>query len=157
MRKKILMIDDDRELLKMLRTYFEMKNYEIMTAPDGAEALQKAGENPDIILLDVNMPYLDGLEVCRRIRDKVSCPILFLTARVEEEDRVNGLLSGGAYPYSKFAGRFFGKQNRAFFYARGGGSGGNLQQTGRNEKRRISLFRKYETTGGRSERSCVEL
>ena len=43
MRKKILMIDDDRELLKMLRTYFEMKNYEIMTAPDGAEALQKAG------------------------------------------------------------------------------------------------------------------
>ena len=95
MRKKILMIDDDRELLKMLQTYFEMKNYEIMTAPDGAEALQKAGENPDIILLDVNMPYLDGLEVCRRIRDKVSCPILFLTARVEEEDRVNGLLSGG--------------------------------------------------------------
>lgn len=95
MSKKILMIDDDRELLKMLRTYFEMKNYEIMTAPDGAEALQKAGENPDIILLDVNMPYLDGLEVCRRIRDKVSCPILFLTARVEEEDRVNGLLSGG--------------------------------------------------------------
>lgn len=95
MRKKILMIDDDRELLKMLRTYFEMKNYEVMTALDGAEALQKAGENPDIILLDVNMPYLDGLEVCRRIRDKVSCPILFLTARVEEEDRVNGLLSGG--------------------------------------------------------------
>lgn len=95
MRKKILMIDDDRELLKMLRTYFEMKNYEVMTAPDGAEALKKAAQNPDIILLDVNMPYLDGLEVCRLIRDKVSCPILFLTARVEEEDRVNGLLSGG--------------------------------------------------------------
>ena len=95
LRKKILMIDDDRELLKMLRTYFEMKNYEVMTAPDGAEALKKAAQNPDIILLDVNMPYLDGLEVCRLIRDKVSCPILFLTARVEEEDRVNGLLSGG--------------------------------------------------------------
>lgn len=50
---------------------------------------------PDIILLDINMPQMDGLEVCRLIRDKVTSPILFLTARVEEEDRVNGLMSGG--------------------------------------------------------------
>ena len=89
------MVDDDVQLLKMLSQYFQIKGYEILTAKDGKEALEKAAKGPDLILLDVNMPRMDGLEVCRRIRDKVSCPILFLTARVEEEDRVGGLLSGG--------------------------------------------------------------
>ena len=79
----------------MLRSYFEIKKYEVITAEDGAEGIRRAEQDPDIILLDVNMPMVDGIEVCRRIRDKVSCPILFLTARVEEQDRVNGLLSGG--------------------------------------------------------------
>ena len=95
MAYKILMIDDDAELLKMLRRYFEMKNYEVITAENGAEGFNKIGLEPDIILLDVNMPRIDGIEVCRRIRDKTSCPILFLTARVEEQDIVNGLSSGG--------------------------------------------------------------
>ncbi len=50
---------------------------------------------PDLILLDINMPHMDGLEFCEKIRDKISCPILFLTARVEEQDKINGFLSGG--------------------------------------------------------------
>lgn len=95
MAYRILMIDDDAELLKMLRKYFEMKNYEVITAENGAEGLIKIGLEPDIILLDVNMPRIDGIEVCQRIRDKVACPILFLTARVDEQDVVNGLSSGG--------------------------------------------------------------
>lgn len=92
---RLLIVDDDKELLTMLRRYFELKQYDIVTAENGAEALQKLKAPPDIILLDVNMPQMDGLEVCRLIRDKVSCPILFLTAKVEEDDKVNGLLSGG--------------------------------------------------------------
>lgn len=95
MKTRILMVDDDKELLKMLRSYFELKQYEVVTAEDGAEALKKIEMQPDLILLDINMPQMDGLEVCRLIRDKVTAPILFLTARVEEEDRVNGLMSGG--------------------------------------------------------------
>lgn len=95
MQYKILMVDDDAGLLKMLRNYFEIKQYSIITASNGMEALEKIKLHPDIILLDINMPQIDGIEVCRRIRDKISCPIIFLTAKVEEQDRINGLLSGG--------------------------------------------------------------
>ncbi len=95
MQYKILIVDDDRELLKMLKSFFELRKYSIITAENGAAALKMAEANPDIILLDINMPQIDGMEVCPRIRDKVACPILFLTARADEQDRVNGLLSGG--------------------------------------------------------------
>ncbi len=95
MAYKILIIDDDTELLKMLKKYLEIKKYEIITAENGWKGLNKIKLQPDLILLDVNMPDMDGIEVCRRIRDKVDCPILFLTARVDEQDVVNGLSSGG--------------------------------------------------------------
>lgn len=95
MNYKILIADDDKELLKMLRIFFELKNYMVITAADGVETLKMVEMKPDIILLDINMPRADGIEVCQRIRDKVSCPILFLTARADEQDRVNGLMSGG--------------------------------------------------------------
>lgn len=95
MAYKILIIDDDAELLKMLRRYFEIKKYEVITARNGAEGLSKVKLQPDLILLDVNMPNIDGIEVCRRMRDKVACPVLFLTARSDEQDVVNGLSSGG--------------------------------------------------------------
>lgn len=95
MNYKILIADDDTELVKMLHTFFELRNYTVITASDGAETLKMIERKPDIILLDINMPKADGIEVCQRIRDKVSCPILFLTARADEQDRVNGLMSGG--------------------------------------------------------------
>lgn len=64
MAYKILIIDDDAELLKMLRRYFEIKKYEVITARNGAEGLSKVKLQPDLILLDVNMPNIDGIEVC---------------------------------------------------------------------------------------------
>lgn len=95
MQYRILVVDDDTALTKMLGQYFTMKGYEIRTAVNGIEAIEKIKEKPDLILLDINMPGMDGLETCRQIRDKISVPILFLTAKVEEQDRVNGLLMGG--------------------------------------------------------------
>lgn len=95
MQNRLLIVDDDIELVKMLKSYFELKNYLIYTARNGKEALERITVEPDLILLDINMPQMDGLEVCKRIRNHVSCPILFLTAKVEEQDRINGLMSGG--------------------------------------------------------------
>lgn len=95
MAYRLLIADDDEELVKMLKSYLEIKGFEIITAGDGLEVLEKLSKNPDLILLDINMPRMDGIEVCRKIRNETACPILFLTARVEEQDRVNGLLFGG--------------------------------------------------------------
>ena len=92
---KILIADDEEGIVCLLQDYFEMQGYEVITARGGVEALEKVSKMPDIILLDINMPDLDGLEVCRKIREYVTCPIVFLTAKVEEQDRINGFLMGG--------------------------------------------------------------
>lgn len=95
MGDKLLIVDDEADLVTMLVDFFEGEGYTVWTASNGEEALRQAERSPDIILLDINMPGLDGLEVCGRIRDHLSCPILFLTARIEEADRVRGFAVGG--------------------------------------------------------------
>lgn len=95
MAYKILAADDEGDIRALLKDFFEMQGYQTETAKSGKEVLEKISCQPDLILLDINMPDMDGLEVCRRIREYVACPILFLTARVEEQDRVNGLMIGG--------------------------------------------------------------
>lgn len=92
---KILVVDDEKDVVCLLKDYFEMNNYTVITAYSGLEAIEKTLQKPDIILLDVNMPDGDGLSVCRKIRDFVSCPILFLTARIEDSDKINGFAAGG--------------------------------------------------------------
>lgn len=95
MSYKILVIDDEENIVNLLKDFFEIEGFLVYTAYSGVEALKKIEVKPDIILLDINMPEMDGIEVCKRIRDFVSCPILFLTAKIEEQDRINGLMIGG--------------------------------------------------------------
>ena len=96
MEQKLLIVDDEEGILWLLRDYFEIQGYQVLTAGTGEEAVKLAfSQGPDLILLDISLPDIDGLEVCRRIREKVNCPILFLTAKVEEQDRINGFLMGG--------------------------------------------------------------
>ena len=72
-----------------------MKNYQVIKAKNGEEGIAKITHNPDIILLDIGMPGKDGIEVCKVIRNLVNCPILFLTAKIEDTDKINGLKVGG--------------------------------------------------------------
>ncbi len=90
MRDKILIVDDEADIVSMLKDYFEFNGYNTITAFSGLEAIKKAEKQPDIILLDINMPDIDGMEVCMQIRNFVSCPILFLTARIEDRDKIKG-------------------------------------------------------------------
>ncbi|MBS6195536.1 MAG: response regulator transcription factor [Clostridiales bacterium] len=92
---KILIVDDEQTILDMLKLQLEFEGYEVFTANHAKEALDKLSCAPDIILLDIQMPGMSGLELCVSIRQFVSCPILFLTARVSEQDKINGLMMGG--------------------------------------------------------------
>lgn len=92
---KILVADDDRNIAELLRLYLEKENYSVVTASDGEEAIIKFGtENPDLVLLDIMMPKLDGWQVCREIRKKSDCPIIMITAKGETFDKVLGLELG---------------------------------------------------------------
>lgn len=93
MRQKLLIVDDEQGIVDMMRSYFG-RQYDVLTAYDGREALVKAALKPDLILLDINMPGMDGLTVCQNIREYVTCPILFLTARVESFDKIIGFQAG---------------------------------------------------------------
>lgn len=93
--KKILVADDEAGIRDLLKEVLEMENYLVYTAKNGMEAMAGLKYQPDLMILDVNMPDIDGYTVCEKIRNYVDCPILFLTARTQEQDRVNGFKAGG--------------------------------------------------------------
>lgn len=95
MSPKILIIDDEEMLTDLLSQHFSDKGFECFVANSGQEGTNMLNKKPDIILLDINMPDMDGLTLCKTIREHVVCPIIFLTARVTEQDKINGLRIGG--------------------------------------------------------------
>ncbi len=93
--KRILVVDDELQIVKVLRAYLEKAGYFVVTAADGNAALSVFRQSrPDFVILDLNLPGLDGLDVCRVLRKESDVPILMLTARVEEADRLIGLELG---------------------------------------------------------------
>ena len=92
---KILVVDDDQNICELLRLYIEKEGFEVRIANDGRKALEIFEEqNPDLIMLDIMLPELDGWQVCREIRKKSQCPIIMLTAKGEVFDKVLGLELG---------------------------------------------------------------
>ena len=93
--EKILVVDDDTNICELLRLYLTTEGYQVTTANDGEEGLEKFNQlKPDMVLLDVMMPRMDGLEVCRRIRKLGNTPVMMLTAKGETFDKVLGLELG---------------------------------------------------------------
>src|SRR6266404_3546169 len=92
---KILIVEDEADMLNGLRDNFEYEGYSVVAAKDGEEGLRRAtSEKPDLIILDVMLPKLSGLDVCKKLRAKSRVPILMLTARGQEIDKVAGLETG---------------------------------------------------------------
>ena len=101
----ILIVEDESELVKILRSYLEKAGYDVLTAARGDHALSLwENHSPDLVLLDLNLPGMDGLDVAREIRKRRGTPIIMVTARVEETDRLVGLELGAddyiSKPYS---------------------------------------------------------
>jgi two-component system, OmpR family, alkaline phosphatase synthesis response regulator PhoP len=95
MNELILVVDDEPKIVRLARDYLEQSGFRVLPSNDGLSALAAARqEKPDLIVLDLNLPGMDGIDVCRALRRESSVPIIMLTARVEETDRLIGLEVG---------------------------------------------------------------
>ena len=94
-RDKILLVEDDADIREVIDILMKREGYQVLEAATGAEALLKMGGNPNLVILDVMLPDISGMEVCRAIRETSTVPILFLTARGGLRDKTEGLMAGG--------------------------------------------------------------
>lgn len=91
----ILLVDDEEDIISFIQDSLELEGYRVLTAGSGQEALIQSKQQPSLIILDVMMPEMDGIEVCKQLRETTQCPIVFLSACQSEVDRIKGLAAGG--------------------------------------------------------------
>ena len=122
MDELILVVDDEKEIVKLARDYLERAGFRVLSASEGVTALAAARrEQPDLVVLDLNLPGMDGLDVCRTLRKESDIPIIMLTARVEETDRLIGLeLGADDYITKPFSPRELVARVRAVLRRTGG-------------------------------------
>ena len=115
LNSKILVVDDDHNVVDLVRLYLERDGHEVLIANDGVAGLETAREElPDLIVLDLMMPRMDGMEVCRTLRAESSVPVVMLTAMVEEDERLAGLdLGADDYVTKPFSPRELAARVRA--------------------------------------------
>ena len=109
--ERILMIEDDEDIREGVRILLEGEGYEVLEAKNGREGLQLLAEGPDLVILDIMMPGMSGLKTCEEIRKISYVPVLFLTAKAQESDKLIGFMAGGddylpkPFSYSELLGR----------------------------------------------------
>lgn len=130
MAQKILVIEDEEGIIHLLNLYLRDAGYTVVAARDGADGLtMHAREHPDLVILDIMLPALDGFEVCRRIRAWSKTPILMLTARGDEDDRIQGLeLGADDYLVKPFSPRELVSRVRAILRRTNGSEEGATQR-----------------------------
>lgn len=135
MAQKILVIEDEEGIIHLLNLYLRDAGYAVVAARDGADGLEMhARERPDLVILDIMLPALDGFEVCRRIRSWSKTPILMLTARGDEDDRIQGLeLGADDYLVKPFSPRELVSRVRAILRRMNGQEGGKAQRGKENQ------------------------
>lgn len=149
--QSILLIDDDEELSEMLQSYLETMGYEVTLAADGEEGIKTATESPqfDLILLDVMMPRMDGFEVLKKLRQTHLTPVLMLTARGDDYDRILGLeLGADDYLPKPFNHRELVARIKAIFRRLELGSHAKQQQDLRVNDIELSISKQEAQVGG---------
>ena len=110
-KEHILIIEDDADIREGIRILLESENYTVSEAGDGRSGLETMSKDIDLVILDVMMPGMSGIQVCKEIRSFSNVPILFLTAKVQEADKLTGLMAGGddyltkPFSYGELLGR----------------------------------------------------
>jgi DNA-binding response OmpR family regulator len=135
MSQKILIIEDEEGIIHLLNLYLRDAGFNVVSARDGADGLAlHARENPDLVILDIMLPALDGFEVCKRIRSWSRTPILMLTARGDENDRIQGLdLGADDYLVKPFSPRELVSRVRAILRRVNGPAGNETGQARENQ------------------------
>jgi len=130
--KRVLVVDDDVKTVELVKLYLNRDGYRVLTAYDGVEALRQAREgHPDLIVLDIMLPGIDGLEVCRTLRNESEVPIIMLTAKTTDQDKLTGLsLGADDYMTKPFSPRELAARVRAVLRRLPGERGPNEIQHG---------------------------
>jgi len=142
MSQKILIIEDEEGIIHLLNLYLKDAGYEVLVAKDGADGLAlHARTHPDLVILDIMLPALDGFEVCRRIRAWSKTPIMMLTARGDEEDRIEGLdLGADDYLVKPFSPRELVSRVRAILRRVENQEAGGVQSAGNSQSQSVLRF-----------------
>ena len=147
--KRVLIVDDDQKTVELVKLYLNRDGYRVLTAYDGIEALRQAREgHPDLIVLDLMLPGMDGLEVCRTLREESDVPIIMLTARTTEQDKLTGLdLGADDYVTKPFSPKELAARVRALLRRLPGQRGPSEV---RNGKLTVDFVKHQAFLGGRA-------